>query len=82
MTATGSGTSPATVATLRRINFRLFDIKCAELGALDDVARAELVEVNRVTLWRWRNGHQAVSLEAAARIAGLFSITLDELLIA
>jgi DNA-binding XRE family transcriptional regulator len=81
VTATPSGDSPATVAT-GRIDFELFDAKCADKGALDDVARADLVDVDRTTLWRWRNGRQAVSLEAAVRIADRLEVKLDDLLAA
>lgn len=62
------------------IKFDLFDRKCAELGALDEKARAELVEVNRSTLWRWRTGVQTPSLEVATRIADKFDITVEELI--
>lgn len=80
MTATGNGVDPATVATPLTIRFDLFDQKCAELGALDEKARAELVEVNRTTLWRWRTGVQTPNLETATRIAHRFDITVEDLI--
>lgn len=79
MTATPGGVSPATVAT-PGINFALLDKLCAEQGATDEVARADLLDVNRTTLWRWRNGIQTPGLDVAARIAGRLNITVDELI--
>lgn len=70
---------PATDATATQIDFAVFDAKCAEEGARDESARAELVGVSRTTLWRWRKGTQQVSLPVASRLAERFDITLDEL---
>ncbi len=56
------------------------DRKCAERGALDDVARAGVVGVDRVTLWRWRHGRQAPSLARVTQIARRFEITVEELI--
>lgn len=80
MTATVSGQSPATGATPPRIKFEVFDREAAKLGAKDETARAELAEVDRTTLWRWRNGKQFPSLDRAARIAARFRVSLDELI--
>lgn len=74
---------PATDATSPAagvpIDFGVFDAKCAEQGALDESTRAALVDVSRVTLWRWRKGKQQVSLPVASRVAATFGITVDEL---
>lgn len=80
MTAAQGGVRPATDAALIQLDFALFDRKCAEKGATNEVARAELVGVNRITLWRWRVGHQKPNLEAATRIAHLFDTTVEELI--
>lgn len=74
---------PATDAAARAlgvaIDFKVFDAKCREQGAADESARAELVGVSRVTLWRWRKGKQQVSLPVASQIADRFGITVDQL---
>lgn len=58
----------------------LFDTKCAERGALDEVARAELVGANRTTLWRWRTSRQTPTLAQALDIALALGISVDELI--
>jgi DNA-binding XRE family transcriptional regulator len=79
VTATGGGAKPATDAT-PRIRFEIFDRECERRGAQDETAKAELVGVDRTTLWRWRNGRLTPSLAAATRIAETFDLTVEELI--
>jgi DNA-binding XRE family transcriptional regulator len=78
MPATPQPFSDAPVAT-PSIDFRVFDARCAELGATNETARAELAGVDRATLWRWRNEGQSPSLAKAGFIADQLGITLDQL---
>lgn len=79
MAATGHRNADATAATGSGINFELFDLKCAERGALDEESRAALAVVDRVTLWRWRGGKVRPSLSNLMHIARTLEVTLDEL---
>lgn len=79
MAATDRTEPDATSATAPRIDFAVFDSKCAELGATSDIARAEIAGVNRTTLWRWRKGLWAPNLAVATRIAQRLDVTVDEL---
>lgn len=79
MAATDSAAPDATPATAPRIDFDIFDAKCADLGATNDTARAEIAGVNRTTIWRWRKGQWSPNLAVASRIAQRLDITVDEL---
>lgn len=78
MAATPSPAGDASAAT-RLIDFAVFDLKCAERGALDEEARAALAGVDRVTLWRWRKGIRKPNGTNLARIAATLAVSLDEL---
>ena len=77
MAATPPPAGDASAAT-RLIDFAVFDLKCAERGALDEEARAALAGVDRVTLWRWRKGSPPNGTNLA-RIAATLRVSLDEL---
>lgn len=79
MAATDPVSTDAIPATDPRINFAVFDAKCAERGATNDVARARLAGVNRTTIWRWRKGLYSPDFKVATQIAHRFGISLDEL---
>lgn len=79
MVAANRAASVASGAAEPRIDFAIFEAKCAEHGATTDVARAQVVGVNRTTIWRWRKGLCAPDLTVATEIAEQFGITLDEL---
>lgn len=78
MAATPSADKHATHAT-PRIDFAIFDAAAKRAGANDETARAELVGVDRATLWRWRNGRNSPALDTAARIAETLGVSLNEL---
>lgn len=62
-----------------RFNQDLFDERCMALGAETEKAKAALVEVDVVTLWRFRKGHMNPRLEVARRFADRLQVTIDEL---
>jgi hypothetical protein len=78
MAATPIASQPATSAT-PLIDFAVFDAKAAEHGATNESARAQLADVDRTTLWRWRTGRQTPGLEVSSRVADRLGISLDEL---
>ena len=70
----------ATDATpVARLRLDVFDANTARLGATTDAARAELIGVDRATIWRWRNGHLTPSLDRAMTIANLLGLAMEEL---
>jgi DNA-binding XRE family transcriptional regulator len=58
----------------------VFDANAERLGALTDAAKADLIGVDRATMWRYRNGHLTPSLDRALSIANLFGLTVEELI--
>ena len=58
----------------------VFDANAERLGATTDAEKAELIGVDRVTMWRWRNGHLTPSLNRAMAIADLFGVPLGDLI--
>lgn len=79
MTATESNVEPATNATGARLRFGIFDKRAEDMGATSEAAKAELIGVDRVTLWRWRKGHLTPSLDTAMTIAKRLDLPLGEL---
>lgn len=80
MNATGSAPQDATVATPAvRLRFDVIDARCAELEASTDVARAELLGVDRTTLWRWRNDRMGVALGTALDLAERLSLPVESI---
>lgn len=78
MAATPSPAGDAPAATAL-IDFSVFDLKCAEHGAIEEEDRAALVGVDRVTLWRWRKGIRKPNGTNLANIAATLGVSLDEL---
>jgi transcriptional regulator with XRE-family HTH domain len=58
----------------------VFDANAERLGATTDAAKAELIGVDRVTLWRYRTGRLTPSLDRAYAIARTLGITVDDLI--
>lgn len=58
----------------------MFDRRTEELGATTDAAKADLIEVDRVTMWRYRKGHLSPSLDRAITIANRLGISLTDLI--
>lgn len=71
----------ATDATKRvRLRLDVFDLYAARLGATTDAARAKLIDVDRITMWRYRKGHLTPSLSRAMGIAEKLGIDLEVLI--
>ncbi|HET8682052.1 MAG TPA: helix-turn-helix transcriptional regulator [Micromonosporaceae bacterium] len=81
MSATPSGTQPATDATqpATRLRIDIFDRRAEALGAETDADKARLIGVDRVTLWRYRSGRLVPSLDRAMTIANILGLAVDEL---
>lgn len=47
---------------------------------MDETARAEVANVDRTTLWRWRKDKQRPSLPTVYRLAERFGISVDDLI--
>lgn len=67
VTATENRATDATPVVQMR--FDLFDEHAERLGAATDAAKAELIGVDRITLWRYRTGRLTPSLDRAMTIA-------------
>jgi DNA-binding XRE family transcriptional regulator len=65
--------------TAIRLRNELFDELTERLGATNDTARAQLVGVDRKTLWRIKQAKFTASLEVAVRMADRLGTTVDEL---
>ncbi|MES2211482.1 MAG: helix-turn-helix transcriptional regulator [Chloroflexota bacterium] len=57
----------------------VFDAHAEQLGAVTDAAKAELIDVDRVTFWRYRTGRLTPSFNRAMNIASKLGVQLDEL---
>jgi transcriptional regulator with XRE-family HTH domain len=57
----------------------IFDARAEEMGATTDAAKADLVGVDRATLWRWRKGYLTPSLDTVMAIAAKLDIPLSDL---
>ncbi len=57
----------------------VFDRHAAKLGATTDAARAELIGVDRITMWRYRTGRLTPSLDRAMKIADVLGCDLRDL---
>lgn len=79
VTAKETGTTAATPAKERRLDVALFDRLAEAAGARDDQAKAELIGVDRVTLWRYRRGKLQPGIEVAFRMADRLGVTVDQL---
>jgi DNA-binding XRE family transcriptional regulator len=57
----------------------VFDARTSQLGATTDPARADLIGVDRVTMWRYRTGRLKPSLNKALTIAAQLDIPFTDL---
>jgi DNA-binding XRE family transcriptional regulator len=57
----------------------LFDRLLSNKGAHTDAKRAELLDCDRITVWRWRNRKLKPSLDQAVRIASFLQVSVEEL---
>lgn len=62
-----------------RLRADVFDERCQVLGILTEVAKAELVEVDRTTLHRLRRGSLSPRLEVAMRFASALNLKVEDL---
>ena len=62
-----------------RLNTELFDRLASRHGAHTQQQRAELIQVDRATFIRWRQGYTAPNLTDAWRIAEQLGTTVDRL---
>jgi len=62
-----------------RLNTDLFDTLAARKGATTHQQRIDLIQVDRATYFRWRQGATAPSLDVALRIADRLGTTVDRL---
>lgn|SRR6185369_15483773 len=71
----------ATDATLvARLRLDVFDANAERLGAMSDQAKADLIGVDRATMWRYRTGKMTPTLDRALAIAEVLGVDLSELI--
>lgn len=61
------------------MRLEVFDRGAEALGAMSDQAKADLVGVDRSTIWRWRVGHQTPNLDTILSIAMKLDLLVDDL---
>jgi transcriptional regulator with XRE-family HTH domain len=74
MAATPTAAPSATPA----LNFQVIDARAAELGVTSEAALAELLGVERTTIWRWRKG-RGIALDTADQVAEALQLPLDSI---
>lgn len=74
MAATTTAAPGATPA----LNFEVIDARAAELGVTSEAALAELLGVDRTTLWRWRKG-RGIAFDTADQVAAKLQLPLDSI---
>jgi DNA-binding XRE family transcriptional regulator len=62
-----------------RLRAARFDELCAAKGAHTEVARAELANVDRRTLYRWRDGERTPGLDVALLLAERLGTTVEDI---
>ena len=62
-----------------RLREDVFDARCAELDIVGEQAKADLVDVDRVTLWRYRRGLLTPNLDVAFRFAQALDLQVNDL---
>lgn len=62
-----------------RLRADVFDERCEELGASSETAKAELMDTDRKTLWRYREGLITPKLDLAMRWAKTLDLKVEEL---
>lgn len=78
VTATSRRATDATPTVRMRLD--VFDTHAERLGAASDAEKADLINVDRVTMWRYRKGLMRPSLARAMAIAEMLNVSLDELI--
>lgn len=78
VTATDRDATDATPGA--RLRLDVFDREAERLGATTDAAKARLIDVDRVTMWRYRKGLLTPKTGRAMAIAEKLGISVDELI--
>lgn len=75
-----SGNRAATSRVAERaLDVRLFEKLTDAREATTDLARARLLGIDRMTIYRWRNRRNGVGMETATRVAAALEVGIDEL---
>lgn len=61
------------------LNFERIDLRCAELGAINDAERAQLLRTTPSSLSRWRRGVMDITLGRAAELAEAIGLTVHDI---
>lgn len=80
MTAASAPSQRGSTATPTiRLDAELFDRLTRAHGADNDVARGKLLDLDRATLRRWREGTSTPGLEIALHVADVLGTSVDKL---
>lgn len=74
MAATPTDAPSATPA----LDFQVIDTRAVELGVTSEAGLAELLGVDRTTIWRWRNGG-GIAFDTAEQVAEKLQLPLDSI---
>lgn len=74
-----TGASSGRAVGGRALDVQLFERLTEARGASTDVARARLLGVDRMTIYRLRWRRVAPSMETATRVAAVLEVTIDQL---
>lgn len=72
MAATPMAAPDATSA----LDFKVIDARAAELGITSKDGLADLLGVDRTTVWRWRKG-RGIAFDTADKVAAALQLPLD-----
>lgn len=74
MAATPTDAPSATPA----LDFQVIDARAVELGVTSEAALAELLGVDRTTVWRWRKG-RGIAFDTADQVAEALQLPLESI---
>lgn len=60
------------------LNFTVIDQRAEQLG-VDRLELADFLELDRTTVWRWRNGLTTPTLAAVKEVAAKLGLSIDEI---
>lgn len=73
-----AATTPAASGATPALDFQVIDAKALDLGVTSEAALAELLGVDRTTLWRWRKG-RGIAFDTADQVAAALQLPLDSI---